>query len=153
MYCRVSFHLIITLNSALDFFVKKQSYQISCLVEKTVLPTVADIQVEEHKQRDLITFAFFDFKTPAFLPSLAKETKFLSNNMYLNSKILNPNSRILDFESLPYDFYPWPLSVTFCTHTSVKKAQLDSRFNSESVSQSLLTFPLQAEKELEVVKE
>ena len=40
-------------------------------MEKTVLPTVADIQVEKHKQWDLITFAFFDFKTPAFLPYLA----------------------------------------------------------------------------------
>ena len=72
MYCRVSFHLIV-INCTLNFFVKKtkQSYQISCLVEKTVLPTVADIQVEKHKQWDLITFAFFDFKTPAFLPYLA----------------------------------------------------------------------------------
>ena len=152
MNCRASFHLIITALSS--FFVKKkQSYQISCLVEKTVLPTVADIQVEKHKQWDSITFAFFDFKTPAFMPSLANKQNFCLIRCILNTKILNPNSRVLDFESLPYDFYPWPLSVTFCTHTSVKMAQLDSRFTSESVSQSLITFPLQAEKELEVVKE
>ena len=74
MYCSVSFHLIVTALSI--FSVKKQSYQISCLVEKTVLPTVADIQVEKHKQWDLITFAFFDFKTPVFLSYSANKQNF-----------------------------------------------------------------------------